>query len=121
MLQTEKEAAEYEMMEKRVTYHEPSGEFHVSYPWIDNPAKLGNNFHQVAKMAEREEDNLERDGLTEEGNAVFQKMVDYGALRELPQLERDHWSGPIHYISIQHVRDPSSSTTPLRLVTNTSL
>jgi len=44
---------------------------------------------QVAKMTERKEDRLESEGLTEEGNTVFQKMVDYGAFRELPQLKRD--------------------------------
>ena len=31
------------------------------------------------------------------------------------------WSGPVHYLPIQAVISPKSATTPLRLVTNSSL
>ena len=31
------------------------------------------------------------------------------------------WSGPVHYVSLQHVKNPKSATTPLRVVANSSL
>ena len=37
------------------------------------------------------------------------------------QQEMDMWEGPIHYVSLQHVLNPDSATTPLRIVTNSSL
>ena len=33
----------------------------------------------------------------------------------------DMWDGPVHYVSVQHVVNPKSATTPLRLVINSSL
>jgi hypothetical protein len=31
------------------------------------------------------------------------------------------WTGPVHYVSLQHVLKPELTTTPLRIVTNSSL
>ena len=121
MVQSEKEAEEYRMIEDGIKYNQDTGKFSVEYPFLDNPNKLGNNLGQAIKIAERLEKKLEKEGLTEQAEDVFQKMVDYGALRKLSQIEMDSWVGPVHYISIQHVLNPGSETTPLRLVTNTSL
>ena len=48
-------------------------------------------------------------------------MLELGALVELSDEERSAWNGPAHYVSLQHVYKPSSTTTPLRIVTNSSL
>ena len=118
---SQREAAEYKLMEEGMKFDENLGRFRVDYPFIDDPRKLSNNYRQVVKIAESEERKLAKEGLTEEANKLFNKMIDVGAVSEMSQAELDMWDGPVHYVSIQHVLDPSSATTPLRLVTNSSL
>ena len=48
-------------------------------------------------------------------------MVTEGALEEISQAELDMWASPVHYLPIQAVVNPNSITTPIRLVTNSSL
>ena len=64
---------------------------------------------------------MEKKGLTNGANKVFEKMLTSGALIEIPQTELDMWSGPVHYLPIQAVVSEKSATTPIRLVTNSSL
>ena len=121
MRHSEREAEEYKLIEEGVKYCQETGKYQVSYPFIEDPYKLGNNVNQVMKIAMKEEKKLDREGLTEQANKEFEKMVSLGALRKISQVELDSWKGPRHYVSIQHVLNPGSNTTPLRLVTNSSL
>ena len=118
---SQKEASEYKLIEEGIEFDQKLGRFRVRYPFIDDPRKLSNNYRQVVKIAESEERKLGKENLTEQANKLFDKMIDVGAVTELTKAEMDMWDGPVHYLSIQHVLDPSSSTTPLRLVTNSSL
>ena len=118
---SQKEAAEYKLIEKGIQFDQKVGRFRVQYPFIDDPRKLSNNYGQVVRIAESEEKRLAKQGLTDVANKLFDKMIDVGAVAEMTQAELDLWDGPVHYNSIQHVIDPSSTTTPLRLVTNSSL
>ena len=99
----------------------PLERFSISYPWLEPPSKLQDNLGQVIKIGEKEEYKLAKEGLTDEANILFQKLIDYGALRKIPAYEQAAWAGPVHYVSLQHVVNPQSTTTPLRLVTNSSL
>ena len=54
-------------------------------------------------------------------NTEFDKYIACGALVELSESDMEAWSGPVHYVSLQHVVKPESTTTPLRIVTNSSL
>ena len=85
------------------------------------PSILSNNLHQAVKIAEREEKKLVKENLLDDFNAEFEKMVKNGWLREITQNDRDIWSGPVNYVSLQHVIKQESTTTPLRIVTNSSL
>ena len=64
---------------------------------------------------------MDKLGQTKAANEVFQKMIDTGALEEISATELGMWTGPIHYLPIQGVFKPTSMTTPVRLVTNSSL
>ena len=75
----------------------------------------------MIKIAEREERRLVKAGLLDTFNGEFEKLLQYGALVELSETELSMWSGPRHYVSLQHVINEESSTTPLRIVTNSSL
>ena len=118
---SQKEAAEYRLIEEGLTFDDKVGRLRVKYPFIDDPRKLSNNYKQVVRISESEERKLAKENLTEVANKLFNKMIDIGAVAEMTKAETDMWDGPIHYLSIQHVIDLSSATTPLRLVTNSSL
>ena len=75
----------------------------------------------MIKIAEKEEKRLVNSNLLESFNQEFDKMLQYGALVELSEEEMNMWKGPKHYVSLQHVVNDASATTPLRIVTNSSL
>jgi hypothetical protein len=54
-------------------------------------------------------------------NQEFNKMLTNGSLVELSPEEMNMWDGPVHYISLQDVINEDSETTPLRIVSNSSL
>ena len=114
-----KEAFELEYIENCVKFED--GKFHVKFPYLEDPKELADNFYQVVKIAEAEERKLEREGKLQEFNELFDKLLDLGALEEISAQELRSWTGPVHYVSLQHVIDESSATTSLRIVTNSSL
>lgn len=116
-----KEQYEYKIMEKNVEYDEVKKVFRVKYPFLEDPSILSDNKQQVVKIAMREEKKLIVEGLLDEFNEELYRMISHGALVELSKECRDSWTGPVHYVSLQHVLKPDSTTTPLRIVTNSSL
>ena len=118
---SQREALELRMMEENVQFDENLGKWRVRYPFLQNPRVLSNNYRRVLRMMERLERKLDKLGQTKAANGVFQKMISMGALEEVSAHELKRWTGPIHYLPIQGVINPSSVTTPLRLVTNSSL
>ena len=56
-----------------------------------------------------------------EFNELFLKLQELGALEEISEQELRTWSGPTHYVSLQHVVDETNATTSLRIVSNSSL
>ena len=116
-----KQALELEMMESRIKFDKNIGKWRVSYPFVKDPNLLKNNYKRVLKMAESLERRIAKAGLVDATNEVFNKMVANGAIKEISQAELRMWVGPEHYLPIQVVEHPSSMTTPVRLVTNSSL
>ena len=116
-----KEALELRMMEENVSFDESLGKWRVRYPFTQDPRILSNNYRRVLKMMESMERRLDKLGETGAANEVFEKMVSIGALSEVSAAELKMWTGPVHYLPIQAVIKPSSVTTRVRLVTNSSL
>ena len=116
-----REQYEHQHMKENVSYDEAEKVFKVQYPFLEDPSILTNNIHQAIKIAEREEKKLFKEGLMDNFNTEFAKMISFGALVELSKDDKDSWTGPVHYVSLQHVLKPESTTTPLRIVTNSSL
>ena len=113
------EAFELEYLEKCVEF--TGGRFHIKFPFLVDPRELSDNYNQVVKIAESEERKLLRDGYMDRFNELFTKLEDLGVVEEISQAEMSAWKGPVHYISLQHVIDESSASTPLRIVSNSSL
>ena len=116
---SKKEAFELEYIEKCVDFKD--GRFHIQFPFLVDPHELADNFHQVVKIAEVEERRLLKEGRLDEFNELFLKLQKLGAVEEISSFELRSWSGPIHYVSLQHVIDESSNTTSFRIVSNSSL
>ena len=118
---SQQEQYEYHVIESKVRYDQAVRCFRVEYPFLEDPMVLSKNFGQVVKIAEREERKLERDGLLECFNHEFEKMINLGALVGLSNEDMEFWKGAVDYVSLQHVIKNESATTPLRIVTNSSL
>ena len=76
--------------------------------------------HVVIKMAEKQENRLIKSGHLERYNLEFQKYLDRSAAVKLSRQEPDEYRGPVNYIS-HHGVIQDSVTTPMRIVTNSSL
>jgi len=116
-----KEQYESQVIESKISYDQTLNHFVVSYPFTHDPSILPNNKGQVIKIAEREEKRLSKSNLLDAFNKEFCKMIAHGALVELQDAELKQWDGPTHYVWLQHVLNEDSPTTPLRIVTNSSL
>ena len=113
------EAFELEYIEKCVELKDHK--FQIKFPFLVDPAELADNYAQVVGIAESEERRLERDGKMQEFNELFEKLQVLGAMEEISDHELKSWSGPVHYVSLQHVIDEGNATTSLRIVSNSSL
>ena len=65
----------------------------VQYAWQDAPAKLSNNLGQDTKIAEKEEEKLVKEGLTEEFHGKSDDFTRFGTLGELSQRGMGSWTG----------------------------
>ena len=94
----------------------------VSYPWTEDVCKLSDNLNQAIAFQTSVERKLLRDKtLMDTYNHELQKFLDRGAIVKLSQKKIDAYTGPVSYVSHHAVLKPDSVTTPLRIVTNTSL
>ena len=118
---SQKEQYEYQVLESKLTYEPSTHTFVVSYPFTADPSILPNNKSQVIKIAQRLEKRLHKTHLLQAFNDEFDKLISYGAIKEISDSELRSWDGPTHYVSLQHVINEDSTTTPLRIVTNSSL
>ena len=120
-MHSQQETLEYQLMEQGIVYDEELKKFRASYPWIGDPKTLSNNPGQAIKIAESEERKLKKEGLMDQFNDVVRDTLKLGYIEELEQSEMDAWTGPVHYVSWQHVVKQSSATTKIRIVVNSSL
>ena len=108
-------------MEDNIWFDNQVGKWRVKYDFKLDPRVLRNNYRRVLRMSETTERRLDKLGKRDEANELFHKMIKIGALEDIGTAELEMWKGPVHYLPIQAVIKVSSVTTPLRLVTNSSL
>ena len=99
---SQQEQYEYHVMESKVHYNESQQCFHVQYSFTDDPNVLPNNLTRVTRIAGREGKRLIKNDLLETFNLKFDEMIKYRALVELSLSDMEQWSGPVHYVSLQH-------------------
>ena len=113
-----KEQDELQMLETNVEIID--NKVHVSYPFIRSPNCLLDNRERAIQMATKMAARLEKKGQLDKYSAELQKYIDRGVIVKISQDEKDSWKGPLNYI-IHHGVEKDSATTPLRIVTNSSL
>ena len=121
MISREKEMV-VKRMEDLIVYDAENQKVSVSYPWTEDLCKLKDNLGQAIAFQTSVERRLLKDQrMLEAYNLELKKFIDRGALVRLTQEELDSYSGPISYVTHHSVLKPGSVSTPLRIVTNTSL
>ena len=113
-----KKQAELELIESKMEIR--NGEVWCSYPYTKDPSCLPDNRNSVLRIAQKVEKGLIKDGLHSVYNDQIQSQLDRGVAVKLSKEELSEWSGPYQYIS-HHGVLKDSKTTPLRVVTNSSL
>ena len=93
----------------------------VRYPCQCDPIQLKDNRKQALVLAERTENRLIKDNSLTKYNEQVQDMINRNVLVEISKAEDESYEGPKFYVSHHDVRKPDSSSTPLRLVINSSL
>ena len=93
----------------------------IPYPWKRNIAELPDNKEQATKRLESTERRLLKN--PEEAAAYNQKIIEMEEMnfaRKLTEKEIEDHKGPVHYIAHHAVHRPDSTSTPVRIVFNSS-
>ena len=94
----------------------------VSYPWLEDITKLTDNLRQAIAFQSSVERKLLKDNTLKNAyNSELKKFLDRGTIMKMSQEEIGSYTRPVSYVSHHRVHKPDSTTTPLRIVTNTSL
>ena len=118
---SKREAAELVMIEQNVTLDPSSKTVMIRYPAKGDLSQMKDNRGQALGCATSLERKLAKDKTRKLYNDEFQGYVDRGVFKELNKDKMEAWDGLINYISHHGVPKPSSVTTALRVVSNSSL
>ena len=92
-----------------------------SYPWIKSPKDLPDNRNVAEAILKSTEKRLmKRPDLAEQYKNRIHEMVEEGVARRLNSTEIKNYIGPYYYISHHEVIKTNSTSTPLRIVFNSS-
>ena len=116
---TIKEEHELKMIERGLTRH--SDHWEASYPWLRKPSSLEDNRSVAAAILKSTEKRLLKDKeLSRTYKEQIDDMVDRNVARKLTDAEIKNHSGPVQYLSHHEVIKKESSSTPCRIVFNSS-
>jgi hypothetical protein len=118
---TRKEQAELILMENNMWVNKEKKRMVVKYPIIKDPSVLTDNYGQAVKMTTSLEKRLVRDGMLDKYNTCMEEFLTRPCMREIPKGELKAWKSQINYISHHPVLKPSSTSTPVRIVSNSSI
>ena len=109
-------------LEDLIKYDPTTKRVSVRYPWTEDVIKLTDNIGQAIAFQKSCERRLMRNPiLLEAYNKELRKSMEREAIAQLTEEEINSYSGPVSYVAHHDVHKPESTTTPLRVVTNTSL
>lgn len=101
--------------------HGDSPHLDASYPWVANPAVLPDNHQAVEATFRKTEARLAKEPAWKAAyREQIHEMVSRGAAVELTKQEIQNWNRPVWYISHLVTPNSHSSSTPVRIVWNSS-
>ena len=116
-----KEEQELELIRMGLKFNEEARHWHAQYPWVKDPAELPENRYLALATLKSTERTLAKDPLWASAyKDQVKDMLDRDACRKLSPRELEEWEGPKFYISHLAIQNPKSSTTPMRIVFNSS-
>ena len=116
-----REQQELDLIRQNLRYDEDNKRWITKYPWIRDPNLLPNNYSSAFATLKSTERTLRRDPAWAKIYAdQIRDMEQRQVCRKLTKLEQENWSGPIFYISHLAVKNPKSTSTPVRIVFNSS-
>ena len=119
---TLKEERELALIKAGLKYNEEEQIFEIAYPWIKGPENLPNNIRAAKAKLRSTESRLNKLD-TERQRAYREQMKDMErrkVARKLSQEEVRCYTGPVHYLHHHEIIKGDSSTTPVRIVFNSS-
>ena len=111
-------------MEESIKYDEEKQCVSVTYPCTEDVCKLTDNVRQAIGFQRSYEKTLIQRNELEFYNQELKKFLDRGAIVKLSEEEIESYKaigGPVNYVTHHGVYNPGSTTTFLRVVTNSSL
>lgn len=119
---TIKDESEMNKILNGLVYNAKEKYWTINYPWIDNPDRLPNNFGVSVMRLKGTEKRLKKlgDEYTKAYCDQVHDMINRGVAKRLSKREIDEYTGPVHYISHHEVHKPGSTSTPARIVFNSS-
>ena len=116
-----KEEQELQMIRSNLEYDADSKCWVTSYPWLVDPQSLPDNYGAALATLRGTERSLLKDpSWASCYSDQIRDMLDRGAARKLTQSEIGDWQGPKFHISHLAVVNPKSTSTPVRIVFNSS-
>lgn len=117
-----KEERELILIEEGLMYEEEQKCWRVRYPWVKDPNSLKNNLKVANARLKTTENRLMKlgDEYASRYQSEIEDMVTRGVARKLSNDEIQQYKGPVHYIHHHEVLKPGSSSTPVRIVFNSS-
>ena len=116
------EARELSIIKENLVLDPIAQQWATPYPYKADPSTLENNYDQAEKCLLKLEKRIRRsDQLVQQFNNAFDDFVERGVLEEIEEEELNTYDGPVFYVMIHEVFKESSTSTPLRLVVNSSL
>ena len=99
-----------------------SNKWVTEYPYKTDPKVLKDNRMQATSILIRTENRLKKNKMTSEKYCEqFQDFIKRGIFKEIDDEEIKNYVGPVRYVSHHEVFKEESTSTPVRIVLNSSL
>ena len=96
--------------------------FTTKYPFKEDPSGLEDNRHQALSMMKRLEKRLSRSSIDAQKYCEeFNDFINRGVIVPISEEELQTYEGPVNYVNHMPVYKPGSSSSPIRMVVNSSL
>ena len=116
-----REEQELKEIRENLKYDDEKECWTTSYPWLVDPSQLPNNYQAAFATLRSTEKRLQTDeSWKQKYSEQIQDMADRGVARKLTKEEVSSWKGPVFYLSHLAVENPKSTSTPVRIVFNSS-